>query len=199
MTGLASFSGTIRTRIDYTVGGKAGVVLFDVIYTPELLTTWNGPVREAVEDGSLVYYLKADIRTAGRYLVSGRVDDAKGQPFALASFNDVLLSRSGRDPADRVRQAAARRRAQAMPLTLRDVDGFLLKENVDPDRALMPRMEGKVLTGKKRAPGDFSDAEWQSEERTRHLDEFAKDIGLARKAISQFDPALPVQKSACLP
>jgi hypothetical protein len=28
--------------------------------------------------------------------------------------------------------------APALPLTLRDVDGYLLKENTDPDRALMP-------------------------------------------------------------
>jgi hypothetical protein len=30
--------------------------------------------------------------------------------------------------------------APALPLTLRDVDGYLLKENTDPDRALMPRL-----------------------------------------------------------
>lgn len=198
MTGLASFNGTIRSKIDYTVRGKTGAVVFDVIYTPELPATWSGQAREAVEDGSLVYYLKAEIRVAGRYLVSGRVDDAAGKPFALASFNDLLPA----GPAEiklTVFGKLLRDAAPAMPLTLRDVDGFLLKENVDPDRALMPRLEGKVVTGKKHAPGEFSDAEWQSEERTRHLDEFARDIALARKAISQFDPALPVQKSACLP
>jgi len=198
MTGLASFHGTIRSRIDYTVGGKAGVVLFDVIYSPELPATWSGQAREAVEDGSLVYYLKADVRVAGRYLVNGRVDDARGKPFALASFNDVLPVGSSEIKLT-VFGKLLRDAAPAMPLTLRDVDGFLLKENVDPDRALMPRLEGKVVTGKKHAPGEFSDAEWQSEERTRHLDEFARDIGLARQAIASFDPALPVQKSACLP
>lgn len=198
MTGLATFNGTIRSKIDYTVGGKAGFVIFDVIYSPELPATWSGQAREAVEDGSLVYYLKADIRVAGRYLVSGRVDDAAGKPFALASFNDVLPVGTS-DIKLTVFGKLLRDAGPAMPLTLRDVDGFLLKENVDPDRALMPRLEGKVVTGKKHAPTEFSDAEWQSEERTRHLEEFAKDIGLARKAISQFDPSLPVQKSACLP
>ena len=61
-----------------------------------------------------------------------------------------------------------------MPLTLRDVDGYLLKENVDPDRALMPRLEGRVLAGKPHPLKGFSDAECAGEERTRHLAEFAQ-------------------------
>ncbi|SHH15506.1 hypothetical protein SAMN05428948_3058 [Massilia sp. CF038] len=198
MTGLASFNGTIRTEVHFTVNGKAGFVLFDVIYTPELPAVWSGAPREGLEDGSLVYYLKADIRTVGRYLVSGRVDDASGKPFALASFNEVLPAGPNEIKLT-VFGKLLRDAKPALPLTLRDVDGFLLKENVDPDRALMPRLEGKVLTGSKHLAGDFSDAEWQSEERTRHLDEFARDISLARRAMSEFDPSLPVLKSACLP
>ena len=81
-TGLAGFAGTIRTEVQYSVNGKRGFVLFDVIYTPELPATWSGPAREVMEDGSLVYILKANVRQAGRYVVSGRVDDATGKPFA---------------------------------------------------------------------------------------------------------------------
>ena len=197
-TGLASFNGTIRTEVRYTVEGKAGFVLFDVIYTPELPATWSGQVRESVEDGSLVYYLKANVQKAGRYAVQGRVDDAKGRPFALASFNDTLPA----GPAEvrlTVFGKLLRDKEPALPLTLRDVDGYLLKENVDPDRALMPRLEGKVLVGKAHPVKGFSEAEWQSEERTRHLLEFSKDLALAKGAITQFDPALAPPKSACLP
>jgi len=197
-TGLAAFNGTIRTEVRFTVNGKEGFVLFDVIYTPELPAVWSGPVREAVEDGSLVYFLKADVRVPGRYVVSGRVDDAKGKPFALATFNDLL-------PAGPVEVKLTvfgkllHDQQPAQPLTLRDVDGFLLKENVDPDRALMPRLQGKVHAGKSHPLKNFSDGEWQSEERTRHLVEFSKDIALARSAVAEFDPTLPVLKSACLP
>jgi hypothetical protein len=196
-TGLASFNGTIRTEVRYSVNGKSGFVLFDVIYTPELPAVWSGQVREGVEEGSLVFYLKADIRSAGRYIVHGRVDDAKGKPFALATFNDMLPA----GPVDiklTVFGKLMRDKEAALPLTLRDVDGFLLKENVDPDRALMPRLEGKVLVGKPHPLKSFSDAEWQSEERSRHLEEFSKDIALAQGAISRFDPSLPVPKSSCL-
>ena len=195
-TGLASFNGTIRTEVRYSVAGKGGFVLFDVIYTPELPATWNGPAREAVEDGSLVYYLKANINKAGRYVVQGRIDDAKGQPFALASFNDLLPA----GPAEvklTVFGKLLRDKEPALPLTLRDVDGYLLKENVDPDRALMPRLEGKVLAGKPQPVKGFSDAEWQSEERQRHLVEFGKDLALAKAGLKQFDPKLAAPKSAC--
>lgn len=197
-TGLAGFNGTIRTEVRYTVAGKGGFVLFDVIYTPELPATWSGQVREAVEDGSLVYYLKANVQKAGRYVVQGRVDDAKGKPFALASFNDLLPA----GPAEvklTVFGKLLRDREPALPLTLRDVDGYLLKENVDPDRALMPRLEGKVLVGKAHPVKGFSDAEWQSEERARHLAEFSRDLALAKAAIKEFDPSQPAPKSACLP
>jgi hypothetical protein len=197
-TGLAAFNGTIRTEVRYTVAGKSGFVLFDVIYTPELPATWSGQVREAVEDGSLVYYLKANVQKAGRYVVQGRVDDAKGQPFAMASFNDLLPA----GPAEvklTVFGKLLRDKAPALPLTLRDVDGYLLKENVDPDRALMPRLEGRVATGKAHPLKGFSDAEWQSEERQRHLDEFSRDQAQAKAALSQFDPSQMAPKSACSP
>ncbi|MES2320936.1 MAG: choice-of-anchor X domain-containing protein [Pseudomonadota bacterium] len=197
-TGLASFPGTIRTEVRFTVSGQSGFVLFDIIYNPELPATWNGLAREGVEDGSLVYFLKADIRKAGRYIVTGRIDDAKGKPFALATFNDTLPV-GQTEIKLQVFGKLLRDEEPALPLTLRDVDGYLLKENVDPDRALMPRLEGKVLTGKAHPVKTFSDAEWESEERTRHLVEFKKDVDLARGAMAQFDPALPVAKSACLP
>ena len=197
-TGLAAFAGTIRTEVRYTVAGKTGFVLFDVIYTPELPASWTGQVREALEDGSLVYYLKANVLKAGRYVVQGRVDDATGKPFAMASFNDLLPA----GPAEvrlTVFGKLLRDKEPALPLTLRDVDGYLLKENVDPDRALMPRLEGKVLTGKPHPLKGFSDAEWQSEERERHLTEFSRDLTLARNAINRFDPQTPAPKSACTP
>jgi hypothetical protein len=197
-TGLAGFAGTIRTEVRYSVNGQNGAVIFDVIYTPELPTVWTGQVREAVENGSLNFYLGAEVRQPGRYVISGRVDDAHGQPFALLTFNDVL----GAGPNEvRLTMFGKLMRDQdaALPLTLRDVDGYLLKENTDPDRALMPRLEGKVYTSKNHPLKGFSDAEWQSEERTRYLTEFAKDVTQAKSALKAFDPAQPVPQSECAP
>lgn len=197
-TGLASFNGTIRADVRYTVNGRAGVIIFDVIYSPDVPATWTGQIREAEENGSLVFYLKADVRQAGRYIVNGRVDDAKGKPFALASFNE-LLPTGPNDIKLTVFGKLLHDQAPALPLTLRDVDGYLLKENADPDRALMPRLEGTAFVGKPHALKNFSNEEWKSEERSRYLDEFGRDVALARSALTQFDPDLAQPASACPP
>jgi hypothetical protein len=197
-TSLALFNGTIRTEVRYSVNGREGVALFDVIYSPDVPAVWSGQARETVEGGSLVYVLKADVRQAGRYIVTGRVDDAAGKPFALATFNDLL--RAG---PNEIRLTVFGKllhdKAPAMPLTLRDVEGYLLKEDTDPDRALMPRLEGRVLAGRAHAVGSFSDAEWNGEERVRHLAEFGRDVERAQKALAAFDPVQPVPKSRCAP
>lgn len=197
-TGLAGFAGTIRTEVRFSVNGKAGTVRYDVIYTPELPAVWSGQPREALENGSLNFYLPLDVRMPGRYVVSGRVDDAKGRPFALLTFNDVL----GPGP-NQIKLVMfgklMRDQDAALPLTLRDVDGYLLKEGADLDRALMPRLEGPVYTSKTYAARNFSDAEWQSEERTRYLNEFGKDVAKAKSALAHFDPNLPLPPSECGP
>jgi hypothetical protein len=197
-TGLASFDGTIRTVVNYSVNGKPGRIAFDVIYSPVVPAVWTGAVREARENGSLNFYLKAEVRVAGRYIVSGRVDDAKGQPFALLTFNDVLpvgpheirLSAFGK---------LLRDGEPALPLRLRDVDGYLLRENADPDRALMPRLEGTVATSRAYPPDSFSDAPYGGEERARYLAEFGKDLTLARDALLRDDPQAALPPSVCLP
>jgi hypothetical protein len=197
-TGLAAFNGTIRTEVRYNVGGKTGVVQFDVIYTPELPAVWTGAPREAVEEGSLVFHLPLDVRMPGRYIVNGRVDDARGQPVALLTFNEVL----GPGPNDiklTMFGKLLRDQTPAPPLLLRDVDGYLLKENTDPDRALLPRLQGKVLTAASHGPKSYSDEEWQSEERSRYLTEFGKDLREARARLSAFDPAAPLPPSECMP
>lgn len=195
-TGLAAFDGTIRTEVRFSVAGRAGALLFDVIYSPVLPAVWTGQVRDALEDGSLNFYLKADIRQAGRYIVTGRVDDARGKPFALLTFNELLdtgpnevrLSMFGKLMRDQ---------APALPLTLRDVEGYLLKENTDPDRSLMPRLEGAAHVTKAYPLTAFSSSEWHSEERSRYLNAFGKDVAQARAALEKLDPGAALPKSAC--
>jgi hypothetical protein len=197
-TGLASFDGTIRTQVAYSVAGKNGRIAFDVIYSPVLPAVWTGAVREAVENGALNFYLQTEVRTAGRYVVSGRVDDAQGRPFALLTFNDVLPT-----GPNEVRLSAfgklLRDGAPALPLTLRDVDGYLLRENADPDRALMPRLQGLVATSRSYPVTSFSDAPFDGEERKRYLTEFGKDVRLARAALLRDDPNAALPTSACAP
>lgn len=186
-SGFASFHGTVRTEVSYTVAGKPGRIFFDVVYSPELPATWVAGVRESNEGGQLRFTLRANVRLPGRYLVSARLDDAQGKPFALLSFNDVLPQGLNDIPLI-VAGNLLRDQQAAMPLRLRDVDAYLLRENVDPDRLLMPRLEGQVAVSKTYALNAFSTEEWQSEERQRYLTEFGKDLQLAKNALRQLDP-----------
>lgn len=197
-TGLAGFHGTIRTEVRYTAGGRQGFALFDVIYTPVLPAAWTGKVREALENGSLNFHLGLDVRQPGRYIVTGRVDDANGKPFAVLTFNEVL-GVGVRDVTLTVFGKLLTDERPALPLRLRDVDGYLLRENVDPDRLLLPRREGRVFASRLRTLEGVSNAQWQSEERTRYLDEYAKDRKAARERLAAFDPGQPLPAEGCAP
>jgi len=195
---LAGFHGTIRSEVRFAAAGRAGVVLFDVIYSPELPAMWSGAPREAIGPDALEFTLPLDVRLPGRYVVSGRIDDALGRPFALASFNErlgqgtqavvlrvhgKLLHDAGPGPA--------------LPLVLRDVEGYLLRENADPDRLLLARREGPVLVSRTLSLAGVPDHAWQSEERSRYLAEYAKDRMAARERLAAFDPAATQPPAGC--
>lgn len=80
-----------------------------------------------------------------RCVVSGRVDDANGVPFALVQFNDEVATGS-REFKLQVFGALVLDKRPAFPLRLRDVDGFLLIPDKFPDRATMARQPGVVHT-----------------------------------------------------
>lgn len=173
--GFAGLFGQIRINAMLQYRGQQGLTYFDILYTPEAPATWQGSVREAMEDGSLNFYLKATVREAGRYVVTARVDDAVGRPFALIRFNEEVeqgqqefrLSLFGK---------LVRDGKPAFPVTLRDVNAFLLHENSFPDRSLMPRLQGSVHVSQAYPLVTFADAEWSGEERTRHLSELGRDV-----------------------
>ncbi len=185
-SGLAGFHGTLRAEVHYRVEGQAGMAVFDVMHTPQPPAVWSGPVREALQDGSLQFTLGARVTVPGRYLVSGRVDDAAGKPLALVTFNDLLPQGEANVPLV-LHGLLLRDLAPAFPLTLRDIDGYLLLDG-EPDRALMPRIEGPALATRRYLPDQFSDAEWESEQRSRYLAEYEHDVARARAELAVLDP-----------
>jgi hypothetical protein len=182
--GFTGLLGQIRVEVLLQYRGQQGATYFDIVYSPEPPATWQGGVREALEDGSLNFYLKAQVREPGRYVVTARVDDATGQPFALLSFNDevstgpqeIRLSLFGK---------LVRDGKPAFPLTLRDVDAFLLRPDVFPDRKLMPRRVGKVHTSQSHPLAAFSETEWSSDERARYVAELTRDLDEAQRELER--------------
>lgn len=184
---VAGFAGTLRAEVVYTAAERAGVAWFDVFYSQEVPARWSGPIRAVVEGGDLAFYLPARVQAAGRYLVSARVDDAGGEPLALLTFND-LVAAGEQEIRLGLHGKLIRDLAPRFPLRLRDIDGFLLREDTDPDRALMPRLEGVAHTTRGHRLAEFSAEEWQSEERARYLAEFGRDVEAARAALAELEP-----------
>ncbi|RKH41619.1 hypothetical protein D7V93_38550 [Corallococcus llansteffanensis] len=180
--GFAMYSGTLRVDVRVRSGSVEDTTFFDVLYTPAPPATFTRRVRESLEGGSLALYLSVQVRKPGRYVVSGRMDDEGGVPFASVSFNEELpeglhevqLSVFGK---------LIRDEAPTFPLVLRDVEGFLLKESGDPDRELMVTLRGPVHTTREYSLQQFSSAEWKSSERDRYTEELQKDVMEAQKQL----------------
>jgi len=181
--GFAGRAGTIRVVTELAANGQQGVVAFDIVYLPEVAGRWTG-VREAMEDGALVFYLRAQVAVPGRYVASARVHDANGGPVALLQFNEVL-------PAGAVEfrlplaGLLVHEALPTFPLRLVDVEGFLLKPGTFPDRVLLPRLPGVVHESKVYPLGSFSAEEWRSEERDRYLAEYARDLARAEEELGR--------------
>jgi hypothetical protein len=180
--GFPLFSGTLRVEFQVRSGNAEGRAFFDILYTPAPPARFTGKVREVVEQGSLRLYLGLQVRKAGRYVVAGRVDDEAGVPFAYVSFNEELPE-GAQEVKFTVFGKLIHDEVPTFPLKLRDVEGFLLKESGDPDRELLATLQGYVHTTREHPMSAFSADEWQSEERTRHIDEFTKDVNEAQKQL----------------
>lgn len=182
--GFARLAGQIRVEVFLEGRGERGFTYFDIYVTSEAPAAWSGRVRDVAEGGSLNFYLGATVHEPGRYVVTGRIDDADGQPVALLTFNDEV-GRGDTEFRLSLFGKLVRDAQPAMPLTLRDVVAFRLREEGHPDRALMPRLNGAAHVSGKHALAAFSNAEWSAEERSRYLAELTRDVDEARTKVDQ--------------
>ncbi|MDI1450848.1 hypothetical protein [Polyangium sp. 6x1] len=173
--GFGGYYGPIAVNLALRIEGEEGGAGFDVVYTPAPPARFTGDVREVLEDGSLCLYLRLAVDKPGRYIVVGRVDDAEGDGFAYLEHNDPLGAGAQDAKMCIFGKLVLDERAKS-PFVLRDVEAYLLKEDTYPDRELVPGRDGPFYTTKAYPESVFSDAEWQSEERDRHIKEFTKDV-----------------------
>jgi hypothetical protein len=173
--GFARHLGGIRIAVRARVGDEEGATGFDVYYTPTPPAVFTRAVREVLENGSLSLYLGINVHKAGHYIITARVDDSTGNGFAYLSFNDEVQEGTREIPLVLFGKLIRDRHAHA-PFQLRDVEGFLLKEDTDPDRELVQPLLGTVHTTQAYPESAFSDMEWQSEQRTRTIDEFTRNL-----------------------
>ena len=181
--GFAMFEGTLRVEFRVRASGSAeGGAFFDIVFTPAAPATFTGKVREVVEKGSLQLYVGLQVRKPGRYVMAGRVDDEAGIPFAYVEFNEELKA-GAREVKFTVFGLLLHDKNPDFPLRLRDVEGFLLREQGDPDREVVKALYGPVHITQQYPLDRFSPDEWTSEERQRYLDEYAKDVAQAESEL----------------
>ncbi len=180
--GFGGYRGPIRVELTLQVAGESGGASFDVVYTPSAPGVFTGRFQEAVRAGTLDIDVEVEIIEPGRYFIVARADDAEGKSFAYLAENEEL--RAGRQEVrlhifgKLIRDEGAR-----SPFRVRDLEGFRLIEDAYPDRDLMPAREGVVYTTKTYTLRDFSDAEWESEEKGRHVKELSKDVDEAKQHV----------------
>jgi hypothetical protein len=184
LQGFGSFAGRLRLEVWMQYGGQPGFVYFDVMYTPGEAARWLPGVRETLVDGSLQLQLRAEVLRPGRYVVSARIDDAKGEPVAVALFNQELGAGTQTIPL-LVFGRLLHDLKPAMPLRLRDVEAFLLLPDTFPDRLMLPRLTGLVHQSKAYPLSAFSPESWRSEERERYLAELGKDLNEAQEQLKR--------------
>ncbi|HET9619974.1 MAG TPA: hypothetical protein VFP84_01315 [Kofleriaceae bacterium] len=173
--GFAQHLGGIRIAVHARVADEDGTPSFDLYYTPTPPAVFTRAVREVLDNGSLTLNLGINVHKAGRYLINARVDDANGNGFAFLAFNDEVAEGAQEIPLVVFGKLIHDGHAGA-PFKLRDVEGFLLKEDTDPDRELVQPLLGTVYTTQAYPQSAFSDQEWQSEQRTRTIDEFTRNL-----------------------
>ncbi|WP_257463467.1 hypothetical protein [Archangium lipolyticum] len=182
--GFALFEGTLRIEFRVRGGSAEGGAFFDIQFTSAPPATFTGKVREVVENGSLQLYVGLQVRKPGRYVMAGRVDDEAGIPFAYVSFNEELEA-GAREVKLTLFGKLIHDATPDFPLKLRDVEGFLLREQGDPDRSVVKALAGYVHATREYTPDRFSPDEWTSEERQRYLDEYSRDVNEAQAQVDR--------------
>lgn len=184
--GFAGLSGALRVEVMLEHATRQASVYFDMVLTGLPPAVWTGAVREALEDGTLNFYLGVEVKEPGQYVVSARVDDARGRPVALLTYNDEVAA-----GAQELRLSLfgllVRDVKPVFPLTLRDVEAFLLRPDTFPDRSLMERRTGMLHVSARHPLDAFSTAEWEGEERGRYLAQMQRDVDEAQAKVTQLE------------
>jgi len=181
---FAGYNGYVNVPVTLRCGGDETTTFFDFFYTSGEPTRFTGKVREVVEKGSLALYLELLVKKAGNYKLAIRVDDAEGKSFAYVAF-DGDLAAGMQEARFLLFGKLIKDQGAASPFKLRDLDGYLFLSDQNPDRENLKPTPGAFHTTQKYGAEAFSEAEWSSEEKDRHVAEFTKDVDNAKEKVAE--------------
>jgi hypothetical protein len=182
--GFAGYEGTIVIEGHLKIGAEEGSTSWQVTYTPAAPAIFTKKFREVVEQGSLSIYAGIQVDKPGRYVVTARGVSKEGKVFAFLQLNEEL-PRGTVEAKLQIFGKLIHDAKAGSPFVLRDVEGFLLRDGGHPDRELMAMLPGDVYTTKSYPLSAFSDAEWQSEEKTRHVEHYKEEIKNAQEGLDK--------------
>ncbi|MFI5297345.1 MAG: choice-of-anchor X domain-containing protein [Polyangiales bacterium] len=128
--------GSLTLFVDLQANGEKGTLNFQFVMTAPPPATFTQTARDALEDGSIAFYVGINVQKAGLYEIVGRVYDAHGGAIAYLRYMDQLTT-----DAKEVRLLAFGKllidEGAVPPLYLRDVEGHRMVIGDYPDRELM--------------------------------------------------------------
>lgn len=182
--GFAGYEGPIFIEGHLKIGSEEGSTSWQVTYTPAAPAIFTKKFREVVENGSLSIYVGLQVDKPGRYVITARGATKEGKVFAFLQFNEELKQGSTEAKLQVFGKLIHDTKAGS-PFLLRDVEGFLLRDGMFPDRELMAMLPGDVFTTKAYPAKTFSEAEWESEEKTRHVEHYKEELKNAQDGLEK--------------
>jgi hypothetical protein len=133
--------------VDITSGDETGTLAFPFIETASAPGKFTQSARDALEDGSVAFYVGVEIDRPGLYEIVARVYDSTGAPISYVRFLDQLTQAS-----TEVRMAVFGGllvdEGAVPPLVLRDVEGQRMVLNQYPDREVMVEWPANYTSAK---------------------------------------------------
>jgi hypothetical protein len=129
---------------------------------------------ERLEDGSLVVRVGVLVHRPGSYEIVARVVDASGRGFAYLEVRPELAS-GVQEVRMRIFGKLIRDEGAETPFRLRDLEGLRRSDDHAPEP--MVPLRGTVYLTRIHPEGAFSEREWDSEEKRRHLERFTAALG----------------------
>ena len=182
--GFAGYEGAIRIEGQLKIGAEEGSTSWQVTYTPAAPAVFTRKFREVIEHGSLSIFVGLQVDKPGRYVVTARGVSKEGKVFAFLQVNDELPRGLVEAKLQLFGKLIHDAKAEA-PFVLRDVEGFLLRDGTYPDREPMSLLPGDAYTTRVYPLKSFSEADWESEEKTRHVEHYKDELKSAQDGLAK--------------
>ena len=122
--------------VDVDSGGEKGTLAYEFVETAAAPARFTQTARDALEEGSVAFYVGIAVDVPGLYEIIARVYDSTGAPISYVRFLDQLGT-SSTEVRLAVFGGLLVDEGAVPPLVLREVEGHMMLLDQYPDRAMM--------------------------------------------------------------